>query len=217
MGKDLAGVPGVRRSRQQTRERNRLALIASARRLIAAHGVDVSLDIITAEAGLTTGAVYSNFGSKKQLMLAVAVGQLDEAIAGAARLDESDGSVEDVLAAYAEQVESWRSGAGARAESVFALHMVLLASEDEEFRRAIEAEKAREFDVLVRVLTGRSSRHLPNGEVTTADDAWQLTLALRALVDGYALRWIVSAAGDEGHSLIDAAAALGSLIPILRT
>lgn len=216
MSQVLAGATDGRLSRQQTRERNRLALIASARRLIAAHGVDVSLEAITADAGLTTGAVYSNFGGKNQLMLAVAVEQIDEATADARRLEEIAGSLEEVLATHAEQIESWRSSPDARSESIFALHMVLLASQDEEFRGAVEAERAKELGALRAALTGRSSRHLPDGEVTTAEDARRLTIAFRALVDGYALRWTVSPTDSEDPPLIDAAVALGALLPALR-
>jgi AcrR family transcriptional regulator len=53
-------------------ERNRLALLAACEQLLATRGYDdVSLAEIAGRAGLTAGAVYSLFGSKARLILAV--------------------------------------------------------------------------------------------------------------------------------------------------
>lgn len=63
------GGPGPRRDR---REQTRTALLAAAERLWAEHGIHgASLDDIAAAAGLTKGAVYSNFAGKTDLLLAL--------------------------------------------------------------------------------------------------------------------------------------------------
>src|SRR4051794_27001265 len=55
--------------RTETKHRNRAALIAAAIDEMAARGFqEARLDDIAARAGLTTGAVYSIFGSKRKLM-----------------------------------------------------------------------------------------------------------------------------------------------------
>ncbi|MER7543793.1 helix-turn-helix domain-containing protein [Spirillospora sp. NPDC127506] len=63
------GGPAPRRDR---REQTRLALLTAAERLWAERGIHgASLDDIAAAAGLTKGAVYSNFAGKTDLLLAL--------------------------------------------------------------------------------------------------------------------------------------------------
>ena len=57
--------------RAQAREANRRALLDAASALIAREGTAVRLEAIADAAGLTTGAIYSIFGSKNDLMVAV--------------------------------------------------------------------------------------------------------------------------------------------------
>ncbi|KUM54039.1 TetR/AcrR family transcriptional regulator [Rheinheimera sp. EpRS3] len=64
---------------------NREKLIASARRAFAQHGyAAASMDSLTAEAGLTRGALYHNFGDKRGLLAAV-VDQIDSEMAAYAK------------------------------------------------------------------------------------------------------------------------------------
>lgn len=61
-----------RLSREQQQQRNRARLLAAAERTFATMGVaGASLDDVAVEAGLTKGAVYSNFRGKGELILAV--------------------------------------------------------------------------------------------------------------------------------------------------
>jgi len=64
---------------------NRDKLIASARRAFAQQGyAAASMDSLTAEAGLTRGALYHNFGDKRGLLAAV-VDQIDSEMAAYAK------------------------------------------------------------------------------------------------------------------------------------
>ena len=66
----------VRRTRAEMEE-TRASLLATARRVFAEHGyAATSMDDLTAQAGLTRGALYHHFGDKKGLLAAV-VAQLD--------------------------------------------------------------------------------------------------------------------------------------------
>ena len=57
---------------QRVRRVTRSRLLATAERMFFSHGYTAtSVDAIAAEAGYTTGAVYSNFGGKGDLFLAV--------------------------------------------------------------------------------------------------------------------------------------------------
>lgn len=66
----------VRRTRAEMEE-TRATLLAVARKMFAEHGyAATSMDDLTAQGGLTRGALYHHFGDKKGLLAAV-VGQLD--------------------------------------------------------------------------------------------------------------------------------------------
>jgi len=63
--------------RAETMEENRVKLISAARKAFAASGfANASMDDLTAQVGLTRGALYHNFGDKKGLLAAV-VAQVD--------------------------------------------------------------------------------------------------------------------------------------------
>ncbi len=83
--------------RNETMQENRSKLIAAARRAFAEKGYSAaSMDDLTAEAGLTRGALYHNFGDKRGLLAAV-VDQIDTEMAtkaqamGARESDDWDG------------------------------------------------------------------------------------------------------------------------------
>ncbi|NVI86116.1 TetR/AcrR family transcriptional regulator, partial [Actinomadura sp. BRA 177] len=64
--------PAGTRVRRDRREQTRTALLTAAERLWAERGIHgASLDDIAAAAGLTKGAVYSNFAGKTDLLLAL--------------------------------------------------------------------------------------------------------------------------------------------------
>ena len=60
------------RKRSEMMEETRAKLVASARKAFAEKGfAAASMDDLTAEAGLTRGALYHNFGDKRGLLQAV--------------------------------------------------------------------------------------------------------------------------------------------------
>ncbi len=79
--------------RAETMQENRLRLIAAARRAFAATGfAAASMDDLTAQAGLTRGALYHGFGDKTGLLAAV-VAQVDGEMA--ARAHQAGASATD--------------------------------------------------------------------------------------------------------------------------
>ena len=71
--------------REQKMAETRKKLIEVARRAFAAYGyAGTSMDKLTAEAGLTRGALYHHFGDKKGLFAAV-VDQIDSEMASSAQ------------------------------------------------------------------------------------------------------------------------------------
>ena len=71
--------------RLETMEENRAKLITAARKAFAEKGyAAASMDELTAEVGLTPGALYHNFGDKRGLLAAV-VHQIDAEMASRAQ------------------------------------------------------------------------------------------------------------------------------------
>jgi len=71
--------------RAEMMEETRAKLIAAGRRAFAKQGyADASMDDLTADAGLTRGALYHNFGNKRGLLAAV-VNQIDAEMAARAQ------------------------------------------------------------------------------------------------------------------------------------
>lgn len=91
-------------TRKQRQERTREELVAAAARVFARRGYhQATVEEIAAEAGFSTGAVYSNFEGKEQLFLAIAdrrVQALVAEIAAVADAAENDG---DAAAEAADQ------------------------------------------------------------------------------------------------------------------
>jgi AcrR family transcriptional regulator len=69
----------MRMSRNEQVERNRLLVLAAARRVFLARGyTGATLDMIAEEAGFSKGVVYSQFESKADLFLALLEARIDE-------------------------------------------------------------------------------------------------------------------------------------------
>ncbi|MHC2301144.1 TetR family transcriptional regulator [Rhizobium mongolense USDA 1844] len=70
--------------RVEMMEETRAKLVAAARKAFAEKGYAASMDELTAEAGLTRGELYHNFGDKRGLLAAV-VNQVDAEMASRAQ------------------------------------------------------------------------------------------------------------------------------------
>jgi AcrR family transcriptional regulator len=82
--------------------RNRERLVASARELFAAHGVDVPVEDITHHAGVGMGTLYRHFPTKEELIDAV----LEEAFAEILQLAESALAEQDAWTGFTEFLEA---------------------------------------------------------------------------------------------------------------
>lgn len=73
------------KTRVETMQENRIKLIAAGRKAFAEKGYSAaSMDELTADVGLTRGALYHNFGDKRGLLAAV-VDQIDTEMAARAK------------------------------------------------------------------------------------------------------------------------------------
>lgn len=91
-------VQGARVRRRPTREETRRRVLAAAERVFAEHGIEAaSVDDVAAAAGLTKGAVYSNFRSKSELVIALMEEHVLDLQRAAAELFDKAADADDAL------------------------------------------------------------------------------------------------------------------------
>lgn len=94
----------VRRTRAEM-QATRASLLATARKVLAEHGyADTSMDDLTAQAGLTRGALYHHFGDKRGLLAAV-VAQIDDEMD--ARLQAISDGAEDAWQGFRQRCHAY--------------------------------------------------------------------------------------------------------------
>lgn len=176
----------MRLSRTEEREKNRRALLASVRRAVADRGPDVSLDVISEGADVTTGAIYSIFGTKRYLLAAVLAEDIDVAIANLNRIVSDDMTARAVARTMAEvwlapmDQQNFRGLSGIEAK----LAIMQLVDPDDDFDRQITAQTTLVTDTFAKMLEGRPLDVGSSREVT-ADEAKDLSVQIRALLGGF--------------------------------
>lgn len=99
-------VPRRQGRRPRQADQTRADLMQAGARVFAAQGFEgASVDDIAREAGYTKGAVYAHFGSKRDLFIAIALGNLDPAVACESMLPSWDAGEELDQEALAGQLE----------------------------------------------------------------------------------------------------------------
>ncbi|MCX5009845.1 TetR/AcrR family transcriptional regulator [Streptomyces sp. NBC_00555] len=194
-------------TRAETKERNRRALLDAAFQVVSRDGYRAKLDEIAERAGLTTGAIYSLFGSKSGLVVALVTDYLRphyEEIEQAIRADMDLLEAVDAFARYYR-----RSCDAPDALSGLSLQITLLdmALHDPELGSRLAASVRTQESHLIALFTGRSH----NGNVVTSHQAQRLATALRALFVGLSQGVMLGLAhGADEQYFADAACALAS-------
>jgi AcrR family transcriptional regulator len=120
----------------------RAELMASARQLFLRRGFHASsLELVAEEAGFTIGAVYSRFGSKADLFLAILDEHIDQIVAGVAQV----AGLDQPLPAHAELLAGRRMALLEREREWFPLVLEFWshAARDERLRREFAARHER--------------------------------------------------------------------------
>jgi AcrR family transcriptional regulator len=166
--------PGVRTRRDRTKER----LLDAAAGIFAARGFHgASVEDVAAEAGLTKGAVYSNFDSKEALFLALLdreVAQLHDVLAALLALpaEQRAAALDDRLADVHVLQRDW---------VLLELECLLYAARNPAARDAFAARRREDHARLAAVLAA----HLADLGVEGADDtAAAVAPLLSACADG---------------------------------
>ena len=131
-----------RLTRAEKSAQTRAQLMASARQLFLRRGFHAaSLELVAEEAGFTIGAVYSRFGSKADLFLAILDEHIDRLVAGVAQVATDD----QPLGAHAELLAGRRMALLERETEWFPLVLEFWshAARDERLRREFAARHER--------------------------------------------------------------------------
>jgi AcrR family transcriptional regulator len=175
----------MRLTRSEAKAANRRALLHAARVLVARDGRSVSVDAIAEAADLTSGAIYSIFGSKNDLLVALVtenMARIDEFLDP---IDDPTLTVEQAVDAY---LDAWLASyyADTAAQNVFALQVVLAATEDEGLTRKLTSATTAEVSAIARLFVDRvvpGTNHR-----CTPEHARDIALAIQAVLSGFTLR-----------------------------
>ncbi len=162
------------------RERTRAALVAAALEIVAEKGfAAASLDEIAAKAGMTKGAIYSNFSSKAELMLA-AMGAKG-LVLSSPRPPAT--TIQEELAAMAGELA--QVVRRARAEAALIAEFNLYALGDPVIRKEVAATYAEGFTSTAGYLAGLKRR-------TDAMSPRHLAVALQCIAMGFMIQSLVT-------------------------
>ncbi|MEV4127376.1 helix-turn-helix domain-containing protein [Nocardia sp. NPDC049707] len=196
--------------REVTRARNRAALLDSAVAVIAQHGYEAArVGAIADAVDLTTGAVYSIFGSKRGLLIAAAQRMIDEQLEVLERLADPKLTLTEVLHELARISYQAATGDMANVRASFQLEAMVAGMRDRDLLTSVTMVE-RTDTALARLLT---DRHL-DGSVarTTPEQAARLVPAVTALLSGLSQELLFAPGGIDLDYCTDAIAVLVELI-----
>jgi AcrR family transcriptional regulator len=176
----------VRLTREAQKAGTRARLIECARRVFLESGFHAAtLEQIALAAGVTKGAVYSNFDSKADLFLAVSGVRMEQRLEGYARVRATATRLDALIREFVRIM--MRHDPDGRWASVVAEAWAVAAS-DERFRLALIEQSARGNTVIMRAVEDLAERGgiefvLPAEEMDTLCTALMRGMLLQRLLD----------------------------------
>ncbi|MEU0126005.1 TetR/AcrR family transcriptional regulator [Streptomyces albidoflavus] len=189
-------------TRVEAKERNRRALLDAALEVVARDGYRARLDEIAARAGLTTGAVYSLFGSKNGLVVALADDRLRPQYEEMGQVVPAGLGLVEAVDAFARHYRRGLDAPDARSALSLQITLLDMALHDPELGARLAASVREQEHQLVALFAGR-----PHASSTvTPHQARRLTTALRALLTGLGQGVPLGLAPDADEEFFAAAA-----------
>ncbi|MFJ7059130.1 TetR/AcrR family transcriptional regulator [Streptomyces microflavus] len=179
-------------TRAETKERNRRALLDAAFHVVSREGHRARLDEIAERAGLTTGAVYSLFGSKSGLLGALVTDHLQPHYEEIEEVIPADADLLGAVDAFARYYRRSCDAVDAPAGQSLQFTLLDMALRDPEVGPRLAGSVRAEEDRLIALFTGRP--HV--GSVVTRHQAQRLTTALRAVLIGLSQGVLLGLAPD---------------------
>ena len=180
----------VRLSRSQAREANRRALLDATRELVARDGASVRVEAIAMAAELTTGSIYSIFGSKNNLLVALLADEMSRDDIVRELSADRRLSLAAVIDRY---VEAWFGvhGDDSKAQTALELQILLSALADERLLDQLTDALNSDIQNLTLMLEDRVVDVDRPAERTSPATAALIARALRALLTGFGLHQVV--------------------------
>ncbi|WP_214318400.1 TetR/AcrR family transcriptional regulator [Nonomuraea sediminis] len=194
----------MRLTRAESKVANKRALIDAAREIVGKEGARARLEDIADLAGLTTGAVYSLFGGKNGLMVAMVddyVGPLD---LQPIQDSEPGLTLEEVVAVIARQYWQMSADPEAAGQLLFEVRVMDLVLADAELLAKLNAGINAAEVQLAAHLTGREH----DGTPITREQAVRLARALKALLSGLGQAVVLGVHGGSEQYFVDVTQAL---------
>lgn len=200
-------------TRAETKERNRRALLDAAFRVVSREGHRARLDEIAERAGLTTGAVYSLFGSKSGLLGALVTDYLQPHYEEIEEAIPADADLLGAVDAFARYYRRSCDAADAPAGQSLQFTLLDMALRDPEVGPRLAGSVRAAEDRLIALFTGRPH----GGSIVTRHQAQRLTTALRAVLIGLSQGVLLglAPAADEQY-FADTARALVSGVSLVE-
>ncbi|MEV4580390.1 TetR/AcrR family transcriptional regulator [Nonomuraea jabiensis] len=167
-------------TRAEAKERNRQALLAAARLIVARDGHRAKLEEIAEQAGLTTGAVYSLFGSKNGLLVALVTDHLTPHYDSIEQAIPAGMGLVEAVEVFARHYRRLCDDPDALRDLSFEISLQDLALRDPELAPKLAASVRAHEQRLTTLLSGRPH----HGNALTPGQAQRLATALRALLVG---------------------------------
>lgn len=167
-------------TRAEAKERNRRALLDAAFEVVSRDGYRARLEEIAERAELTTGAVYSLFGSKNGLIVALVADHLRPYYEEIEQAVPTGLDLVDAVDAFARHYRRGCDAPDARAALSLQITLLDMALHDPELGAQLATSVRAQESHLVALFAGRPH----NGGVVSTDQARRLTTALRALFVG---------------------------------
>ncbi len=193
-------------TRAEAKQRNRRALLDAARLIVARDGHRAKLEEIAEQSGLTTGAVYSLFGSKNGLLIALVTDYLTPHYDGIEQAVPAGMGLIEAVEVFARHYRRLCDDPDALRHLSFEISLQDLALRDPELAPKLAASVRAHEERLTALLSGR----LHNGAAVTPRQAQRLSTALRALLAGLSQGVILGLAAAPGDYFAAAARALVS-------
>ncbi|MFH9770653.1 TetR/AcrR family transcriptional regulator [Streptomyces microflavus] len=200
-------------TRAETKERNRRALLDAAFHVVSREGRRARLDEITERAGLTTGAVYSLFGSKSGLLGALVTDYLQPHYEEIEEAIPADADLPGAVDAFARYYRRSCDAADAPAGQSLQFTLLDMALRDPEVGPRLAGSVRAAEDRLIALFTGRPH----GGSTVTRHQAQRLTTALRAVLIGLGQGVLLGLAPDADEQYFaDTARALVSGVNLVE-
>ncbi|MEV0203242.1 TetR/AcrR family transcriptional regulator [Nonomuraea sp. NPDC050691] len=167
-------------TRAEAKERNRRALLDSARQVVSRNGHRATLEEIAEQAGLTTGAVYSLFGSKNGLLIALLTDYLGPHYEDLEQAVPPGLGLADAVGAFARHYRRLCDDPDALRHLSFEISLQDLALRDPGLRPRFAASVRAHEERLTALFAGRAH----DGAALSPRQAQRLATALRGLLVG---------------------------------